>query len=73
MIVYISATVSFVFLCIGGVAGYLVNEWKHESIYQREYEQETALHPEMYDSNGYILNEELLSVRFTDDFDESED
>ena len=24
------------------------------------------MHPEMYDHNGYVLNEELLSVRFTD-------
>jgi hypothetical protein len=27
------------------------------------------LHPEMYDEDGIIINEELLSVRFVDDDD----
>ena len=41
------------------------NEVKHDQLYAKEIE-ENAMHPEMYDTNGYILNEELLSVRFTD-------
>jgi hypothetical protein len=29
-----------------------------------------AMHPEMYDDDGIIINEELLSVRFIEDDDD---
>ena len=34
--------------------------------------QEDSIHPEMLDDEGYLINEELLSVRFVDEdeFDE---
>ena len=31
------------------------------------------LHPEMYDDDGIVINEELLSVRFIDEDEEDED
>ena len=73
LMIYISVTASFIFLAIGVLAGWTANEVKHDQLYAKEIEEENAMHPEMYDRNGYILNEELLSVRFTDPLEERED
>ena len=70
-IVYFSATVSFIFLCVGVIAGWTANEKLHEYMYGK-MEQE-SIHPEMLDDEGYLINEELLSVRFIDDEDEYDD
>ena len=70
-IVYFSATVSFIFLCVGVIAGWTANEKLHEFMYGREAEE--RLHPEMYDEDGQWINEELLSVRFVDEDEEDED
>ena len=72
LMIYISVTTSFIFLAIGVLFGWVANEVKHDKLYAEEIE-ENAMHPEMYDKNGYILNEELLSVRFTDPLEERED
>ena len=69
-IVYFSATVSFIFLCVGVIAGWTANEKLHEFMYGR-YEVEN-IHPEMLDEDGQWINEELLSVRFVDDEDEED-
>lgn len=71
-IVYFSATVSFIFLCVGVIAGWTANEKLHELMYSREVEE--RFHPEMYDEDGQWINEELLAVRFVDeDEDDYED
>jgi hypothetical protein len=71
-IVYFSATVSFIFLCVGVIAGWTANEKLHEFMYGREVEE--RFHPEMYDEDGQWINEELLAVRFVDeDEDDYED
>ncbi|AHB80616.1 hypothetical protein S-MbCM7_202 [Synechococcus phage ACG-2014h] len=64
LLVYISATVSFIFLCIGVFAGWTVNEKMHEYMYASSQEN---VHPEMFDGQGQWINEELLSVRFVDE------
>ena len=66
LLIYISATASFLFLAVGGLAGWTANEVKHDMLYARETENE-ILHPEMYDQQGQWINEELLSVRFLDE------
>ena len=66
LMIYISATISFVFFAVGILFGWAANEVKHDQLYAKEIEEHNAMHPEMYDNNGFILNEELLSVRFTD-------
>lgn len=70
-IVYFSATVSFIFLCVGVIAGWTANEKLHEFLYAGQGEQ--RLHPEMYDEEGQWINEELLSVRFVDEDDDDYD
>jgi len=70
-VVYFSATVSFIFLCVGVIAGWTANEKLHEFMYGK---METEnVHPEMLDDEGYLINEELLSVRFVDEDDEDYD
>ena len=66
LLIYISATASFLFLSVGVLAGWTANEVKHDILYARETENE-ILHPEMYDQQGQWINEELLSVRFLDE------
>ena len=66
LIIYISATASFLFLAVGVIAGWTANEVKHDMLYARETENE-VLHPEMYDQQGQWINEELLSVRFVNE------
>ena len=68
-----SVTTSFIFLAIGVLAGWTANEVKHDQLYAKDNEEHNDMHPEMYDHNGYVLNEELLSVRFTDDIEDLED
>tara|TARA_B100000902_G_C27135915_1_gene826031 strand:+ start:536 stop:769 length:234 start_codon:yes stop_codon:yes gene_type:complete len=69
LFVYLSATVSFIFLAIGVFAGWTVNEKLHEYMYAT---QEENVHPEMLNSQGQWINEELLSVRFVDETHEEE-
>ena len=73
LMIYILATISFVFFAVGILFGWAANEVKHDQLYAKEIEEHNAMHPEMYDHNGYVLNEELLSVRFTDDIEDLED
>ena len=70
-IVYFSATVSFIFLCVGVITGWTVNEKIHEYMYGKL--QEENVHPEMLDGDGQWINEELLSVRFVDEEEFEED
>lgn len=43
--------------------------------YMMNYREIPKLHPEMYDNNGNIIPDEILAVRFENDYDydESED
>ncbi len=66
VLIYISATASFLFLAVGVIAGWTANEVKHDMLYAKETQNE-ILHPEMYDNQGQWINEELLSVRFLND------
>ena len=67
VLVYLSATFSFVFLCVGVIAGWTANEKMHEYLYAT---QEERVHPEMLDDEGQWITEELLSVRFVEEEDE---
>ena len=67
-ILFFSASLSFLFLCVGVVAGWTVKDFMHDYFYTREEFQN--MHPEMYDDEGLVINEELLSVRFIEDDDD---
>ena len=53
-ILFFSATASFMFLCVGIVAGWTVKDFVHDYFYSRDEVQ--AMHPEMYDDDGIIIN-----------------
>ena len=64
LMIFISVTTSFIFLAIGILFGWVAAEVKQEHMYNA---QQDSVHPEMLNSNGQWINEELLSVRFVDE------
>ena len=66
-IVTIFGMLSFMFLLIGGIVGWL---WKEHVVYTTP--QQVFVHPEMFDSNGNIIPDEILAVRFENDYDDEE-
>ena len=71
-ILFFSATLSFLFLCVGVIVGWTSKDFAHDYMWSRD---EVAYHPEMYDENGMMINEQLLSVKFIneDEIDETSD
>ena len=70
-ILFFSATTSFIFLCVGVIAGWTAKDFIYDYMWSRdEYQQN--IHPEMYDDQGNWLNEELFSVKFINEDDEDE-
>ena len=67
-VLFFSATSSFLFLCVGIVAGWTAKDFMHDYFYTRE-EESVSMHPEMYDQTGQYINEELYSVKFVDEDD----
>ena len=61
----IFSLLTFQFLLIGGVIGYIVSE-------QLTRQTVPYLHPEMLDEYGNVLPDEILAVRFENDY-ETED
>lgn len=61
----IFSLLTFQFLLIGGIIGYIVNE---------QFQRQTVpyMHPEMLDEYGNVLPDEILAVRFENDY-ETED
>ena len=58
---------SVLFLLVGGVLGWIVKQQMYEA---------TAIaytHPEMFDENGNVLPDEILAVRFENDYDSRND
>ena len=69
-IITIYCMVTFMFLMIGGIVGWLAKE---HVIYTTP--QQVFAHPEMFDENGQIIPDEILAVRFEnyDDTDTDEE
>ena len=64
----LSTVISLLFLDVGGVVGYLLKEYA----YQRTATY-IPTHPEMFDENGQISHDEILSVRFEKGPDDEEE
>ena len=58
----IGTLVSVMCFFVGGVVGWLAKD----HVYQT---QPVYTHPEMFDENGNILPDEILAVRFENDYD----
>ena len=60
--------ITVLFLLVGGVIGWLTRMQLDENQIRRIY-----THPEMFDENGNIIPDEILAVRFENDYDYNED
>jgi len=54
---------TFLFLIMGLVTGWVARE------YMMNYQEVPRFHPEMYDEHGNIITDEILAVRFENDYD----
>lgn len=62
----IGTLVSIIMFFVGGMVGWLAKE----HVYQT---QPVWTHPEMFDENGNVLPDEILAVRFENDYELDED
>lgn len=64
----IFSLLSFLFLIVGGVVGWLTRNHLYDNQIRQVY-----VHPEMFDDNGNIIPDEILAVRFENDYDSISD
>lgn len=62
VILFFSTMLTGLFFIVGITVGWTANDFFYNMM-----AKDDVLHPEMYDEEGLIINEELLSVRFVDD------
>ena len=60
--------VSFLAILVGGMIGWMARQHSYETTPQMVY-----THPEMFDANGNLTPDEILAVRFENNYDTSED
>ena len=60
--------VAILALLVGGMIGWLARQHSYETTPQIVY-----THPEMFDANGNLAPDEILAVRFENNYDTSED
>jgi membrane protease subunit (stomatin/prohibitin family) len=68
-IIAIFIMMSVMFLMIGGIIGWLAQQ---NNLFVTSQTM-PSLHPEMYDENGNILPDEILAVRFENEYDDYEE
>jgi hypothetical protein len=56
--------VSIMFFFIGGMLGWMAKQ----HFYERSYI--SSIHPEMFDTNGNVIPDEIIAVRFENDYDD---
>ena len=64
----IFSILTFLFLLVGGIIGWLTKSHLHENQMRQVY-----IHPEMFDENGNLIPDEILAVRFENYYDDNED
>ena len=60
----LTTIVSLLALLVGGMIGWLARQHSYETTPQVVY-----THPEMYDENGNLVPDEILAVRFENNYD----
>ena len=60
----LTTVVSFLALLVGGMLGWMARQHSYETTPQVVY-----THPEMYDENGNLVPDEILAVRFENNYD----
>jgi len=64
----IFSILTFLFLLVVGVIGWLTKTHLYENQIRQEY-----THQEMFDENGNLIPDEILAVRFENYYDDNED
>lgn len=65
VILFFSTLITLLFFVVGVTIGWTANDFLYNMM-----AKDDVMHPEMYDEDGLVINEELLAVRFVDDDDE---
>lgn len=68
VILFFSTMITLLFFVVGVTIGWTANDF----LYNMMSGGNQPYHPEMYDEDGLMINEELLAVRFIDDMDDEE-
>ena len=63
----LTTVVSFLTLLVGGMIGWLARQQAYESAYV------AYTHPEMFDQNGNVIPDEIVAVRFENNYDNTDD
>ena len=64
----LTTIVSLLALLVGGMIGWLARQHSYETTPQIVY-----THPEMFDANGQLVPDEILAVRFENNYDNDEE
>ena len=59
---------SFLALLVGGMIGWMARQHSYETTPQIVY-----THPEMFDENGQLVPDEIVAVRFENNYDNTDD
>ena len=63
----LTTVVSFLALLVGGMIGWLARQQAYESAYV------AYTHPEMFDQNWNVIPDEIVAVRFENDYDNTDE
>ena len=64
----LTTVVSLLALLVGGMIGWLARQHSYETTPQIVY-----THPEMFDANGQLVPDEILAVRFENNYDNTDE
>ena len=65
VILFFSTMLTGLFFVVGVTIGWTANDFLYNML-----AKDDVMHPEMYDDDGMVINEELYSVRFVADDDD---
>ena len=64
----LTTVVSALALLVGGMIGWMARQHSYETTPQVVY-----THPEMFDENGQLVPDEIVAVRFENNYDNTDD
>ena len=64
----LTTVVSFLALLVGGMIGWMARQHSYETT-----PQIVNTHPEMFDENGQLVPDEIVAVRFENNYDNTDD
>ena len=67
VILFFSTLITALVFVVGVTIGWTANDFLYNIL-----AKDDVLHPEMYDEDGMVINEELYSVKFINDEDEDD-